>query len=324
MNNFLERLNTTDNIEINTLNQVYSSLEDVSDFDKQNVFFCCWLREPLNRRCGDNDISLKNYFVLDLDIRQNSEDEISSEEILACADILEESLEGTSFKDWSYIIYSWNWLHVYYVGDNISPTAREYSDGVNYIYKEWEKVVDNPLFKPDYACKNIARILRVPTSVNQKNWAVVSILKEREVTSKLVWWIIQFAEKERLIREKDVEERKQRALEVRKNVEKRVERGGRTNIWDEIDAIPAWQISEWLKPEFKYSWDRNFHSDNKAKNKWTAFFYSESRNCIMNGGSSHYDYLGAGAWFWPFDLVKNEKGWDDKETFKFFKDLLSN
>jgi len=320
MKNFLERLNTTWNIEFNTLNKTYSSLNQISNFSEQNIFFCCWLSKPLSRRCGDNDISLKNYFVLDLDIRQNSEDEISNEEIVACADILEESLENTSFKDWSYIIYSGNGLHIYYVGDSISPTARQYSDWVGYIYKEFERVVDNPLFKPDHACKNIARILRVPTSTNQKNWAVVSILKEKEVVSKLVWRIPQFAEKEALIREKDVEERKQRALEVRRSVEQRG--GGATNIYDEIDSIPAWQISEWLKPEFKYSWNRNFHSDDKNK-KWTAFYYSESRNCIMNWGSSHYDYLGAGAWFWPFDLVKNEKGWTNLETFKFFKNLLT-
>jgi len=53
-------------------------------------------------------------------------------------------------------------LHIYYVGQTISPEAREYSRGVGYIYKEFEKVVDSPLFKPDYACRNISRIMRLP------------------------------------------------------------------------------------------------------------------------------------------------------------------
>ena len=321
MNNFLQRLNTTGHIEINTLSQVYNSVEDVPNFSTQNIFFCCWLKEPLNRRCWDSDIWLKNYFVLDLDIRNNSEDEMSNEEIVACADILEEVLEGTSFADWSYINYSWNGLHIYYVGAPIETTARIYSDWVGYVYKEWEKVVDNSLFKPDWACRNIARILRVPTSTNQKNWAVVSILKEKNVISKLVWWIPQFAEKQKVINDKDNADRKESFLKTMKEVESN-KRSWQWNAYEEINAIPAWQVSEWLKPEFKYSGDRNFHSDNKS-NKWTAFYYSESRNCIMNGGSAHYDWLWAWAWFAPFDLVKNEKGWDKRETFKFFKDLLS-
>jgi len=49
---------------------------------------------------------LKNYFVLDLDVRSNSEDDISDEEIRACADILEETLTDTPFSTWSYINYS--------------------------------------------------------------------------------------------------------------------------------------------------------------------------------------------------------------------------
>ena len=315
---FLQRLNTTGYTEINTLSQVYNSVEDVLDFDKQNVFFCCWLKEPLNRRCWDNDIWLKNYFVLDLDIRNNSEEDISDDEIMACADILEEKLENTPFSSWSYIIYSWNWLHIYYVGQTISPEAREYSRGVGYIYKEFEKVVDSPLFKPDYACRNISRIMRLPWSTNQKNWAVVRILKEKNNISPLVWYIDKFAEKEKILEDAEIEKRQKAFLETKQ----RVDLSGKNSIYDDINQIPAWQVSEWLNPQFKYSGNRNFESDNPKKNKWTAFYYSESRNCIINWGSSHYNWWTSTSWYGPFELVKYSKDWSNRETFEFFKKLL--
>lgn len=316
MNKFLNRFSW--NLEFNTLDTVYSKLEDIPSFEEKNVFFLAGLKEPLNRRASDNDISLKNYFVLDLDIRSNSEDDISDEEIKACADILEETLDWTPFADWSYINYSWNGLHVYYIGKDIQATARQYSDGVGYIYREFERVVDNNLFSPDYACRNIWRIMRLPWSVNQKNWKKVEILREKQVSSSLVSFIPAFAEKEEAIREKEIEERRQRALEVRKQVSSR----WRSSIWDDIDAIPAYQISEWLLPEFKYSGKRNFYSGNKNGNKYTAFYYSESRNCIINGWSRHYNWGDSNSWWWPFDLVKRFKGWTDKETFEFFKKLI--
>lgn len=319
MNKFLQRLNTTSHIEINTLTKIYKSVADVPRFEEQNIFFCCWLKEELDARCNDSNIWEKNYFVLDLDIRNNSKEEISDEEIKACADILEEALEKTPFSDWSYIIYSGNWLHLYYIWNPILVSPEVYSDWVGYIYKEFERILDNPLFTPDYACRNISRIMRIPTSVNQKNWAKVEILKEREVVSGLVSYIPAFAQKEAEIKKAEMEERQKRALDVRK----RVESSGKSSIWDDIDSIPAWKISEWLKPEFKYSWNRNFHSDNPKRNKWTAFYYSESRNCIINGGSSHYNWRDSNSWWWPFDLVKREKGWSDRETFEFFKKLIN-
>ncbi len=316
MNKFLQRFSW--HLEFNTLDTVYSKLEDIPSFEEKNVFFLAGLKEPLNRRASDNDISVKNYFVLDLDVRSNSEDDISDEEIKACADILEETLDWTPFSTWSYINYSGNGLHIYYIWKDIQATARQYSDWVGYIYKEWEKIVENQLFSPDYACRNIWRIMRLPWSVNQKNWKKVEVIKERNVESKLISFIPQFAEKEEAIKEKEIEERRQRALEVRESVSSR----WRSSIWDDIDTIPAYQISEWLLPEFKYTWNRNFLSGNKSWNKYTAFYYSESRNCIINGGSRHYNWWDSNSWWWPFDLVKRFKGWSDKETFEFFKKLI--
>lgn len=318
VNNFLKRLSTSGNIEINTLNRVFSSIEEVEDFNSQNIFFCCWLKPWLDRRCGDNDILDKNYFVLDLDIRNNSEEEMSDDEIVACADILEEKLEGTPFATWSYIIFSWNWLHLYYIWETITPTATEYSRGVGYIYKEWERVIDNSLFKPDYACRNISRIMRLPWSTNQKNWAVVTILKEKTTSSNLIKYISKFAEKEKILEDAEVEKRQKAFLETKQ----RVDLSSKNSIYDDINQIPAWQVSEWLNPQFKYSGNRNFHSDNPKKNKWTAFYYSESRNCIINWGSAHYNWWTSTSGYWPFELVKYSKDWSNRETFEFFKKLL--
>ena len=316
MNKFLQRFSW--HLEFNTLDTVYSKLEDISSFEQKNVFFLAGLKEPLNRRASDNDIGSKNYFVLDLDVRSNSEDDMSDDEIKACADILEEILTDTPFSTWSYINYSGNGLHIYYLWKDIETTAREYSDGVGYIYKEWEKVVNNSLFLPDYSCRNIWRIMRLPWSVNQKNWKQVEILKEKQASSSLVSFIPAFAEKEEAIKDKEIEERRQRALQVRESVSSR----WKSSIWDDIESIPAYQISEWLLPEFKYTWNRNFLSGNKSWNKYTAFYYSESRNCIINWGSRHYNWWDSNSWWWPFDLVKRFKGWNDKETFEFFKKVI--
>jgi len=57
----------------------------------------------------DKDIIEKNYFVIDLDIRENADTEISNKEIIDWIPTIKDILkEDNLFSEWSYIIYTGN------------------------------------------------------------------------------------------------------------------------------------------------------------------------------------------------------------------------
>ena len=81
-------------------------------------------------------------------------------------------------------------MHLYYVGETLKVpqdiTAREYQAAVKLLYETFEKIVDAKYLVPDYACRNIARIMRLPGSVNQKTGKRVEILAERDIYSSII------------------------------------------------------------------------------------------------------------------------------------------
>ena len=298
-----------------------------------NIYFLAWVKEWLNKRAWDKDIVSKKYFCIDVDMRNQTDIEITNDEIkdqwLMMAKFLVE--EDKILWQWRHIVYSWNWLHVYYEIEEKAYDPVIYAAWVEVMFENWDEYWWDEVYFSDKACKNIARILRMPWSVNQKNWAVVEILASQDVKLDVdIEKLWKNAIKE--IEDTKLEEIRKRAEEYEKQV-----RMEQLINWDEdnvvvnkkaeteelfrkLDDIPAYIVSEKLHPEFKYfKNNRNFLSDTKKWNQFTAFFYSSKMNWIVNWWSHFYNWGNANSCYSNSVLVKNELGLDWKQTVKWFK-----
>ena len=284
-------------------------LDNVSD----DVDYSNW------KRAKDGDVEKKDFFVIDLDLRKQTKDvlgiDLSNEDIIDYAHFFKRWLaDDVFFSEWSKIVYSWNWLHLYYKGCQNSLSKEVYSLGVTRIYKKWNETVWSDIYYADDACKNLGRILRLPWSVNQKNWAKVFVVLEQDVESRLFNSIKWLAKKEL---EEQQEEKKKKEIEISERLKTYWKDWN--NFYDEINKIPAYEIAQKLLPEFPYNWKKNF----KNKKWWlTWYFYNSDTNTICNGGSQYFSWWTTESCFNNFSIIKNWYDLDDAQTFIFFKKLL--
>jgi len=132
------------------------------------------------------------------------------------------------------------------------------------------------------------------------------------------------------LKEKTKQEQKIRAEETEKKIRMEAliswgnyvdKRKQTEDFFRRLDEIPAYIVSEKLLPQFKFHTnERNFLSDTKTGNKFTAFFYSKELNAIVNWGSHHYNFWDTNSWYSPTVLVKNQLWLEWKEVVQRFKE----
>jgi len=178
---------------------------------KENAYFVAGVSNP-NKRSSNETIEKKNYFYIDFDIRKNikeKEDRIcSDQELEKRLNVIIEKLQHNDFvskwfNDYSTIVFTGNWYHFYYVWDFIDIDIKKYSHGINKILKEFDKLIDDEILFTDIACKNIARLSRLPWTINYsrktKYWLElkrVEILELDYINCKLVSLINKIGENE--------------------------------------------------------------------------------------------------------------------------------
>lgn len=293
--------------------------EEANTNTTDNIYYLHWLSDDYEfqewKRAKDDDIIEKDYFVLDIDLRNNVSYEITNEDIKKEWQTLAQHLleEDEYFWEWSKIVFTWNWLHIYYHWIPRYIDKKTYSMWVERIYRQWDKFIWDKAFKCDHACKNISRILRLPWSINQKNWAKVEILAEEDRKSRLFDFIESFAKKEL---EEQEEKKRIRKQEMEEHLKELWTDGA---LYEDINKIPAYIIAQWLVPDFPYDWKKNF----KNKKWWyTGYYYVEETNTIANWWSRYFDYWDSSSCWNNFSLVKKYNNWTNYETFTYFKKLL--
>lgn len=189
MNDFIKKLGWAEGLEISDLKRVLPwTYRDVLLKNGGKDIYIVWGKKPwVMKRCWNNDITSKSYFIFDIDIRDNhmklNDWKILSEiELERRIKLLMYLLEKDRYlAEWSYIINSGNWIHIYYCWRPIivwtDISSEEYSRGVQKIYdifitymESRMKVINQDLrdLYPDYMCSNIARTTRLPLSYNCK------------------------------------------------------------------------------------------------------------------------------------------------------------
>lgn len=311
-------------IEINNLSHIVS-LSSISE-KSENIFFLGGIREWLLQRASDNDIISKNYFVIDLDIRSEYLKSMlvpcTTEYIIHTAYAIIWLLRKHKyFSEWRFILFSGNGLHIYYIWDTLTVpnqiTKETYSAWVETIYREFQEYVRCEWIKPDYNCRNISRIMRLPGTINKKNGLLCRVLYSQPISSRLVNELFirgaKSIEKQLSIdNEKEIIYKKEQKERIKKSWDQE-------NIYEMINKeFPAYHFAEEING-FKLApnW-RNFINE---KGWYCWYWYNKEKNIILNGGSSHYFLNHNG--YNPYMIVKEYHNFTDKQTFEFFKNLIS-
>lgn len=291
-----------------------------------NIYFIWWVK-PDAEKIRDVDIDIIHYLRFDIDIKKQVKDtfwtEPSKEEIIDFIDEIKKVLSiNHLFNEWSYIVYSWSWCHIYYknkkwIALNEEFTPRMFSYAMRYIYKRYDTIIWDSHLYSDTAVCNTARIMRLPWTLNQKNWEVSEILYSQDIQSEFFNYLQSMWEKELKIREqrqqqqkKDLEELKYKILDTSKSV---------NTLYEVINKIPAYVVVEILIPDFPYDWRRNF----KNNNRWlTWYYYVEESNTICNWWSRYFDWWTDASCWNNFSLVKRYFDYTNAETFQWFKNIF--
>lgn len=322
---FIKYLKWESFVEINNLDNVINYNDAIW---KTNIYFTCWLWQKQVKRCNDNDIKTKKYFVVDIDMRLDHY--IKTGEVLDQTDMIFKmseivsKLENNWFWDYCAVVDSWNWMHLYYSWTEREFDKQIYSDWVSYIYTEIDKIIQEFWFKCDPVCSNISRITRLPWTINPRKKA-----KKDNILRDL--WdyeckIIDFREKESIhfnkieeyadLYNKIREEDKKIKSEIRQIVR---EHHKKDNLWEEINNLPAWDIAcdvwwvnivdRWLENVALNEWHKNMG----------AYWY-KPENVIVNTWSSLIKHKEKKT-FTCYELVYYElmnKDW--KATVEYFRD----
>lgn len=125
MKTLIEKLGWRDHVEISDLKTVLyarSTEEILEAFKYRDLFILWWVKKWLKKRAGNQDIDFKTYFYLDFDIRSKWKELYG--EVLSQQDLYREIKrlrailsEDELLSEWSSIICSWNWAHIYYCSD---------------------------------------------------------------------------------------------------------------------------------------------------------------------------------------------------------------
>lgn len=304
----------------------------------ENVYFLANIRNDLVynwlNRAKDIDISEKNYLCLDIDLRKQHEEyhkeKVSDEYIIE----FWKSLDGTLIKeheylwDYDFIVFSGNGLHIYYIWEARYISPDDYSYAMDRIMHEWDKFWNYPVLNTDKACKNIARILRLPWSYNQKTWKQCFVISERVSTGKLFNSIEDLAKAQK----EEVIAKRQQETELKIQEYQKQEKMNRLIKWSKyeedkeklhrifkvIDSIPAYLVAEKINPMFPLS--KNWKNFDNEKWGYTGYYYVKDINAIVNGGSQYFCWWDVNSAWSPSNLIKNQFWLSWWETLKYFKD----
>lgn len=125
---------------------------------------------PHARHIYDVDIPLKKYVVFDVDIRKTVQDLPLDQQdlhIMQAAQHIESMLATSDrFRLFRALVHTGNGIHIYYTSLHpVAVTIAQYTHGYKGLAQELSDLCG---FQVDPACSNIARIIRLPSSFNNK------------------------------------------------------------------------------------------------------------------------------------------------------------
>ena len=299
--------------------------EEALSNKKTNVYFL-WGVNETSTRLADKDVWEIHYIRLDIDIKKQAKESfwaiLGKEEIYTVIDEIVEKLDSNdNLKDYSYIVYSWWGCHIYYsnttwvkIDEELTPKVWQLA--MKRIYHMYDLAMGEEHLKSDGAVCNTARIMRLPTSINQKYNAECEIYySSADRQSPLLWWVKvlwldELNKKHKLSTERAAEIVQMKAQLI-------ASWWALTDIkYEVINKFPAYLIAQLLLPAFPYDGRKNFKDNWKLK--W--YYYVEDTNSICNWWSEEFWWGSSESCWNNFSLVQHHLSLSKHDTFKYFED----
>lgn len=272
-----------------------------------------------------------SYLKADFDIRSyiyEHEDGriITDEELLNYKDKLLEWLKiDNLLGSYSAVIHSGNWIHIYWIWDTVEIDAKTYAAASTEIYNRIKDLFPSDQeLRPDFACGNIWRLLRLPWSMNFKEKYglpphKVEILKYNEENSPLVGMLKSIWEKAIQDLSEQVKEWKQEMTNKCKS------RFSRTisQVWDTYYKINHDVSIADLVCSYTWRSLANNGTNFISHRDWnyTGAFLIPEENIVVHMGTPHFsDYFKVYSPF-SFIMVHYANG-DAKRTFEIAKEMF--
>lgn len=211
-NNLLKKISSPNSeVVISTLSNhiwVANELDTIlTKHNNKDLFFVWWvtkdfvskLKQKKGGRTSDGDITEKNYFFIDIDIRKSFYEKnktvLSQEDLFKHIEEIRDILNADPlFSQRSFINCSGNGMHIFYIGKPYEFEEEQYKAWVKYIYDKFIKTFwDKIPFPIDTSCCNIWHLARLTGSINHKtdyhkdgiSLMPCEILYEQDIESKL-------------------------------------------------------------------------------------------------------------------------------------------
>lgn len=272
-------------------------------------------KDMLSRRASDHNITYKKYIYFDFDIRNSLLEKgvsVTDEEIKKIGiNMINELKKDRIFSKWSYLVFSGNGLHLYYISDNESGVKvyqEFYGVGYDVFCKRLKKVCG---YTPDRACKNIARLARIPGSYNNKHESkLVEIILENGSRSNIIELVHGAGVKE-MERRQDVHSFEIKLMDIKK-------REFLYSIDEVISKINSLSIvDEVLKdyPNWVYDGEKHF-TDVSGKSVTSAFIHNNLLIISDSRWFSEIDYKGCGTYLYR----RERSGMTNRQAIEYFKE----
>lgn len=303
--------------------------EFVKKHEDKDLYFLPGARIDGPSRASDKDIVARSFFVADFDIRSFVKKEHpndpppTDEEICGVwADGIIHELDNcvrdgkdysSFFGSWSYVVFTGNGLHIYYVGNPIEGPSDGglFKDAVRELFSKIDRAVF-PICDTDKACCNPGRIIRIPGSFNNgKKFGPDPIKGEvlhirDSFPSKMFETIpAVFLQQQK------------KKLEAANNTEVRRYNNADNGVFDSICSISIGDIACRVLG-LETDGRRFYEPGQKRKDK--GFFQIPGSNLIYNEGSDHLrDALKT---YNTFTFVRDlqRHNFDNKKTFEYFRE----
>lgn len=303
-------------VEINNLNHKVKLVDAVG---KESIYFVCGFDKNSKERVWDDDFTKKKYIFVDIDIRSRIH---ALENRIITDDELENyvfevfwMLEKAKLADFRYSCLSGNWLHLYYVWEEQEIGKKEYTQAVRELHRRIDLAI-HPLLC-DKACTNIARISRLPWTINnrQKKWwlepRVCTMITNSTMVADCIQNIHQYASDYAEF-EKREKENQQYIRSLSTSYKKDDE------IFEKINQIPAREIAEKVWAVKYQDCDKDSCPLLEESKNMGAYYY-KPKNLVVNTGSSLIRNKGE-KYRTTYRLARDEMFWGDvKKTIEFFK-----
>lgn len=321
---FLTHLKWSSTLQVSTLKEPikFSEVDWLS-----NIYFCWWLKSWLNKRCEDNDIWLKKYIGIDIDIRNDhylkTSEVIDQETLRQTIWEIVARLAVKWYDDYCAIVDSGNGVHFYRTWSERIFDKEVYANGIKQLQTMINYIISDLWYVCDPACTNLSRIMRLPWTINPRKketknikydlWPIeAEILRFEPKDSDTFESLEMFAELYKDQSEKDKKEKIEAKREIKGNYKKS------DDIRSEINSIPVWQIAEYvrwveqtqddgeiitLKERHKNMWAYVYKPFNVLYNQWSSLIKTDRKV------------------FTPFELVCFElMDWNQHNTVKRFEE----